>query len=63
VVVYYTFFPVELIIVLVECLACRRFLEGFGKGRRTVYAVCANVASCAFGLLTAGPLFSFISRL
>jgi hypothetical protein len=61
--VYFYFLPAELAVTLAEALACSRFLKGYGKRRRVVYALCANAASAAFGIFTLWPLFSLLSGL
>lgn len=43
--------PVELVILLIEALAFARLLKPFGKGRRIAYAIVANIASAAAGIM------------
>ena len=60
---YFTFFPAELVILVVECLVYVYFLKGRGKGWRIAYAITANAASCAAGFFLAQPLFQLITRI
>lgn len=61
--VYFYFLPAELVVTLAEMLACGRFLRGRSRRRRAAYALCANLASAAFGVFTLMPLFSLLSGL
>lgn len=60
---YFTFFPAELVILVVECLVYVYFLKGRGKGWRIAYAITANAVSCAAGFFLAQPLFQLITRI
>ena len=54
--------PVEVIILLVECVAYAFLLEEHGRGRRAGYAVCANLASYAVGYLPLHLAVQFLGR-
>ncbi len=61
---YFLFFiPAEIVVILLECGIYAGHLTGHSRGRRTVYAVCANVCSGACGLFTVRQIFSLIFRL
>ncbi|MCI2107069.1 MAG: hypothetical protein LKK00_10230 [Intestinimonas sp.] len=53
----------ELIVFALEAGVYARALRGHTVKRRIAYALCANTASCIFGLLTLRPLASFLQTL
>lgn len=57
---YVYFFPVELLILGIEVLVCRRFLTGQSRRRAAVYAVTANVCSAGVGLALAAPIWRWL---
>ena len=46
----FAFFPVEIIIIITECLLYAMFMKEYGKRRRIAYAVTSNVLSAAVGI-------------
>lgn len=44
------FFPVELIIIIIESILFALFLKEHSRGRRVLYAMSANILSAAIGL-------------
>lgn len=53
------FVPAELVILLAESFAYRRWLS-CGKGRATAYAVTANLASAVVGFVIMEPVWRFV---
>ena len=60
VVLYLRYLPIELLIVGIEILAYRRWMVDVSKRKATHYAVTANLASYAAGLLLASSTFAFV---
>ena len=61
---YLLFIPLELVILLAETFAYRRFFTGTSKRRAAVYGISANLCSAVLGWFLAEPVWKFIvSRL
>ena len=61
---YLLFLPLELVILLAETFAYRRFFTGTSKRRAAVYGISANLCSAVLGWFLAEPVWKFIvSRL
>ena len=58
---FFLFIPTELGILIAESLLYRYFLTGESRSQATAYGIVANVASAAAGLITAVPVFQWIS--
>ena len=61
---YLLFIPLELVILLAETFAYRRFFTGTSKRRAAVYGISANLCSAVLGWFLAEPVWKLIvSRL
>ena len=54
------FLPLELVILLAETFAYRRFFTGTSKRRAAVYGISANLCSAVLGWFLAEPVWKFI---
>ena len=48
---YYLFFPISIIVAMIEIAAINAFFKQYGKKRRTLFAIASNAANCAAGYL------------
>lgn len=60
---FWALIPAELVVLAVEIILYRRFLQEPSDGRATTYAVEANLASAILGFFLAGPVWRFFVQL